>query len=46
MLNTNPAMRPSAAQLLQHERLQLVARVAEAEKMCVPKGRLLVLFLM
>ncbi|KAF5310183.1 hypothetical protein D9619_010451 [Psilocybe cf. subviscida] len=28
-----PAMRPSAAQLLQHERLELVSRVAEAEKM-------------
>lgn len=28
-------MRPSAAQLLQHERLELVSRVAEAEKMCV-----------
>jgi hypothetical protein len=28
-------MRPSAAQLLQHERLELVFKVAETEKMCV-----------
>ncbi|KAH6897821.1 kinase-like domain-containing protein [Coprinopsis sp. MPI-PUGE-AT-0042] len=33
MLNLNPAMRPSAAQLLQHERLELVFKVAETEKM-------------
>ncbi|KAF8547288.1 kinase-like protein [Imleria badia] len=33
MLNLNPAMRPSAAQLLQHERLALIAKVIEAEKM-------------
>jgi hypothetical protein len=28
-----PAMRPSAAQLLQHERLELVFKVSETEKM-------------
>ncbi|KAF8153445.1 kinase-like domain-containing protein [Crassisporium funariophilum] len=33
MLNLNPAMRPSAAQLLQHERLELVHKVADTEKM-------------
>ncbi|KAL0946330.1 hypothetical protein HGRIS_012568 [Hohenbuehelia grisea] len=33
MLNLNPAMRPSAAQLLQHERLDLAYKVAETEKM-------------
>ncbi|KIK91246.1 hypothetical protein PAXRUDRAFT_831005 [Paxillus rubicundulus Ve08.2h10] len=33
MLNLNPAMRPSATQLLQHERLLLTSKVAEAEKM-------------
>ncbi|KAF9035111.1 hypothetical protein BJ165DRAFT_1598236 [Panaeolus papilionaceus] len=33
MLNLNPAMRPSAAQLLQRERLELVFKVAEMEKM-------------
>ncbi|KAF8964912.1 kinase-like domain-containing protein [Flammula alnicola] len=33
MLNLNPAMRPSAAQLLQHERLDLVAKVVETGKM-------------
>ncbi|KAG8219144.1 kinase-like domain-containing protein [Butyriboletus roseoflavus] len=33
MLNLNPAMRPSAAQLLQHERLVLITKVVEAEKM-------------
>ncbi|KIJ59716.1 hypothetical protein HYDPIDRAFT_162091 [Hydnomerulius pinastri MD-312] len=33
MLNLNPAMRPSAAQLLQHERLVLISKVVEAEKM-------------
>ncbi|KAF8062286.1 kinase-like domain-containing protein [Lyophyllum atratum] len=32
MLNLNPAMRPSAAQLLQHERLTLTSKVLEAEK--------------
>ncbi|KAF6748800.1 kinase-like domain-containing protein [Ephemerocybe angulata] len=32
MLNLNPAMPPSAAQLLQHERLELVFRVSETEK--------------
>ncbi|KDR84684.1 hypothetical protein GALMADRAFT_111919 [Galerina marginata CBS 339.88] len=35
MLNLNPAMRPSAAQLLQHERLELVYKVAETERMLV-----------
>ncbi|KAF8624335.1 hypothetical protein AX17_007163 [Amanita inopinata Kibby_2008] len=35
MLSLNPAMRPSAAQLLQHERLELVFKVAETEKMLV-----------
>ncbi|KIM65896.1 hypothetical protein SCLCIDRAFT_111837 [Scleroderma citrinum Foug A] len=33
MLNLNPAMRPSATQLLQHERLALISKVVEAEKM-------------
>ncbi|KDQ55567.1 hypothetical protein JAAARDRAFT_195419 [Jaapia argillacea MUCL 33604] len=33
MLNLNPAMRPSAAQLLQHERLDLAFKVSETEKM-------------
>ncbi|KAF8890545.1 kinase-like domain-containing protein [Gymnopilus junonius] len=33
MLNLNPAMRPSAAQLLQHERIELVYKVNETEKM-------------
>ncbi|KAF8954141.1 kinase-like domain-containing protein [Flammula alnicola] len=33
MLNLNPAMRPSAAQLLQHERLDLVAKVVDTDKM-------------
>ncbi|KAF9071519.1 kinase-like domain-containing protein [Rhodocollybia butyracea] len=33
MLNLNPAMRPSATQLLQHERLELVFKVSETEKM-------------
>ncbi|KAG6378353.1 kinase-like domain-containing protein [Boletus reticuloceps] len=33
MLNLNPAMRPSATQLLQHERLALITKVIEAEKM-------------
>ncbi|EGN95780.1 hypothetical protein SERLA73DRAFT_76842 [Serpula lacrymans var. lacrymans S7.3] len=33
MLNLNPAMRPSTAQLLQHERLELVFKVSETEKM-------------
>ncbi|KAL4064194.1 kinase-like domain-containing protein [Scleroderma yunnanense] len=33
MLNLNPAMRPSATQLLQHERLLLISKVVEAEKM-------------
>ncbi|KAF5384122.1 hypothetical protein D9615_003274 [Tricholomella constricta] len=32
MLSLNPAMRPSAAQLLQHERLALTLKVIEAEK--------------
>jgi len=31
-----PAMRPSAAQLLQHERLEFISNVAETEKMYVP----------
>ncbi|KAF9474911.1 hypothetical protein BDN70DRAFT_996778 [Pholiota conissans] len=35
MLSLNPAMRPSASQLLQHERLELVAKITEAEKMLV-----------
>lgn len=30
-----PAMRPSATQLLQHERLALISKVVEAEKMWV-----------
>ena len=30
-----PAMRPSAAQLLQDERLELMFKVSEKEKMCV-----------
>lgn len=29
-------MRPSAAQLLQHERLEFISNVAETEKMYVP----------
>ncbi|PFH46257.1 hypothetical protein AMATHDRAFT_199708 [Amanita thiersii Skay4041] len=33
MLSLNPAMRPSATQLLQHERLELVFKVSETEKM-------------
>ncbi|TEB28738.1 kinase-like protein [Coprinellus micaceus] len=33
MLNLNPAMRPSAAQLLQHERLDLALKMSETEKM-------------
>ncbi|KAI0085015.1 kinase-like domain-containing protein [Irpex rosettiformis] len=33
MLNLNPAMRPSAQQLLQHERLDLAFKVAETQKM-------------
>ncbi|KAF8529391.1 kinase-like domain-containing protein [Gautieria morchelliformis] len=33
MLNINPAMRPSAQQLLHHERLELVSKVHETEKM-------------
>ncbi|KAJ3506182.1 hypothetical protein NLJ89_g7011 [Agrocybe chaxingu] len=33
MLNLNPAMRPSAAQLLQHERIDMASKVSEAEKM-------------
>ncbi|KAH8833711.1 kinase-like domain-containing protein [Flagelloscypha sp. PMI_526] len=33
MLNLNPAMRPSAQQLLHHERLELVFKVSETEKM-------------
>ncbi|KAG6811752.1 hypothetical protein H0H92_005949 [Tricholoma furcatifolium] len=32
MLSLNPAMRPSAAQLLQHDRLSLTLKVIEAEK--------------
>ncbi|KAG7444257.1 kinase-like protein [Guyanagaster necrorhizus] len=32
MLSLNPAMRPSAAQLLQHERLELVFKVSETER--------------
>jgi NIMA (never in mitosis gene a)-related kinase 2 len=31
-----PAMRPSAAQLLQHERVEFIFNVAETEKMSVP----------
>lgn len=33
MLNVNPAMRPSAQQLLQHERIDLIHKVRETEKM-------------
>ncbi|KAF5354292.1 hypothetical protein D9756_007362 [Leucocoprinus leucothites] len=33
MLNLNPAVRPSAAQLLQHERLELSFRVSETDKL-------------
>ncbi|KZT04268.1 kinase-like protein [Laetiporus sulphureus 93-53] len=33
MLNLNPAMRPSAAQLLGHERLELAFKVAETQKL-------------
>ncbi|EMD33769.1 hypothetical protein CERSUDRAFT_160055 [Gelatoporia subvermispora B] len=33
MLNLNPAMRPSAAQLLQHERIDLSLKVSETQKM-------------
>jgi NIMA (never in mitosis gene a)-related kinase 2 len=33
MLNLNPAMRPSAQQLLQHERLDLAFKVYETQKM-------------
>ncbi|GJJ13098.1 hypothetical protein Clacol_007348 [Clathrus columnatus] len=35
MLNVNPAMRPSAQQLLQHERIDLIHKVRETEKMLV-----------
>jgi hypothetical protein len=31
-----PAMRPSAAQLLQHERLEFIFNVSETEKMYAP----------
>ncbi|KAI0358692.1 Pkinase-domain-containing protein, partial [Trametes cingulata] len=33
MLNLNPAMRPSASQLLQHERIELALKVFETQKM-------------
>ncbi|KAJ7594073.1 kinase-like domain-containing protein [Mycena floridula] len=33
MLNLNPAMRPSVAQLLQHERIEFAFKVTESEKM-------------
>ncbi|PIL36273.1 transporter [Ganoderma sinense ZZ0214-1] len=33
MLNLNPAMRPSASQLLQHERIDLALKVFETQKM-------------
>ncbi|KAI0743641.1 kinase-like domain-containing protein [Daedaleopsis nitida] len=33
MLNLNPAMRPSASQLLQHERIDLAHKVTETQKM-------------
>ncbi|KAJ7224253.1 kinase-like domain-containing protein [Mycena pura] len=33
MLNINPAMRPSAAQLLQHERVELAFKVSGTEKL-------------
>ncbi|EPQ54967.1 Pkinase-domain-containing protein [Gloeophyllum trabeum ATCC 11539] len=33
MLTLNPAMRPSAAQLLQHERIDFALKVSETEKM-------------
>ena len=36
MLNLNPAMRPSAAQLLQHERVELSFKVSETQKMYAP----------
>ena len=39
-----PAMRPSAAQLLQHERLEFIFNVAETEKMWVPHFSSLILF--
>ncbi|KAI8992906.1 kinase-like domain-containing protein [Trametes punicea] len=35
MLNLNPAMRPSASQLLQHERIDLALKVFETQKMQV-----------
>lgn len=35
-LSCQPAMRPSATQLLQYERLALITKVVEAEKMFVP----------
>ncbi|KAI0769434.1 kinase-like domain-containing protein [Trametes elegans] len=33
MLNLNPAMRPSASQLLQHERIELALKVFETQRM-------------
>ncbi|KAI0829788.1 kinase-like domain-containing protein [Trametes gibbosa] len=33
MLNLNPAMRPAASQLLQHERIELALKVFETQKM-------------
>ncbi|EJD03227.1 Pkinase-domain-containing protein [Fomitiporia mediterranea MF3/22] len=35
MLNLNPAMRPSAQQLLQHERIDFARKVADTEKMLI-----------
>ena len=39
MTRRQPAMRPSAAQLLQHERIDLAFKVAETQKMYVHKTR-------
>ncbi|KAG9101745.1 G2-specific serine/threonine protein kinase [Ceratobasidium sp. UAMH 11750] len=33
MLNVNPAMRPSAQQLLQHERIEFACKMSEAQKL-------------
>lgn len=35
LARTQPAMRPSAAQLLGHERLELAYKVTETQKLCV-----------
>lgn len=34
-MSSQPAMRPSAAQLLQHERVELAFKVSGTEKLCV-----------